>query len=87
MYLRLFLSLSAVLKRGKVKKGKNDLIGAEEGEDPFADISSVGKLNISVTHGHHRIPSDLHMLSVLTVDLYVESHHKRHKHVLWLPGL
>ncbi|XP_069561822.1 voltage-dependent N-type calcium channel subunit alpha-1B isoform X4 [Brachyistius frenatus] len=30
-----------VLKRGKVKKGKNDLIGAEEGEDPFADISSV----------------------------------------------
>uniref|UniRef100_A0AAQ4P9M3 Voltage-dependent N-type calcium channel subunit alpha n=1 Tax=Gasterosteus aculeatus aculeatus TaxID=481459 RepID=A0AAQ4P9M3_GASAC len=31
----------AVLKRGKVKKGKNDLISAEEGEDPFADISSV----------------------------------------------
>uniref|UniRef100_A0A3Q1HDQ3 Voltage-dependent N-type calcium channel subunit alpha n=1 Tax=Anabas testudineus TaxID=64144 RepID=A0A3Q1HDQ3_ANATE len=31
----------AVLKRGKVKKGKNDLIGAEEGEDPFADMSSV----------------------------------------------
>uniref|UniRef100_A0AAQ5X1J7 Voltage-dependent N-type calcium channel subunit alpha n=1 Tax=Amphiprion ocellaris TaxID=80972 RepID=A0AAQ5X1J7_AMPOC len=30
-----------ILKRGKVKKGKNDLIGAEEGEDPFADISSV----------------------------------------------
>ncbi|XP_029940538.1 voltage-dependent N-type calcium channel subunit alpha-1B isoform X2 [Salarias fasciatus] len=30
-----------VLKRAKVKKGKNDLIGAEEGEDPFADISSV----------------------------------------------
>uniref|UniRef100_A0A3B4GMM1 Voltage-dependent N-type calcium channel subunit alpha n=1 Tax=Pundamilia nyererei TaxID=303518 RepID=A0A3B4GMM1_9CICH len=30
-----------VLKRGKVKKGKNDLISAEEGEDPFADISSV----------------------------------------------
>ncbi|KAK9532840.1 hypothetical protein VZT92_010206 [Zoarces viviparus] len=30
-----------VMKRGKVKKGKNDLIGAEEGEDPFADISSV----------------------------------------------
>ncbi|XP_026195314.1 voltage-dependent N-type calcium channel subunit alpha-1B isoform X3 [Anabas testudineus] len=30
-----------VLKRGKVKKGKNDLIGAEEGEDPFADMSSV----------------------------------------------
>uniref|UniRef100_A0A7N6BNB1 Voltage-dependent N-type calcium channel subunit alpha n=1 Tax=Anabas testudineus TaxID=64144 RepID=A0A7N6BNB1_ANATE len=31
-----------ILKRGKVKKGKNDLIGAEEGEDPFADMSSVG---------------------------------------------
>uniref|UniRef100_A0A3P8WC90 Voltage-dependent N-type calcium channel subunit alpha n=1 Tax=Cynoglossus semilaevis TaxID=244447 RepID=A0A3P8WC90_CYNSE len=30
-----------VLKRGKAKKGKNELIGAEEGEDPFADISSV----------------------------------------------
>ncbi|XP_078018318.1 voltage-dependent N-type calcium channel subunit alpha-1B isoform X4 [Epinephelus lanceolatus] len=30
-----------VLKRNKAKKGKNDLIGAEEGEDPFADISSV----------------------------------------------
>ncbi|XP_056873987.1 LOW QUALITY PROTEIN: voltage-dependent N-type calcium channel subunit alpha-1B [Takifugu flavidus] len=31
----------SVLKRNKAKKGKNDLIGAEEGEDPFADISSV----------------------------------------------
>ncbi|CAG5867207.1 unnamed protein product, partial [Menidia menidia] len=31
----------SVLKRGKMKKGKNDLIGAEEGEDPFADMSSV----------------------------------------------
>uniref|UniRef100_A0A3Q2VD08 Voltage-dependent N-type calcium channel subunit alpha n=1 Tax=Haplochromis burtoni TaxID=8153 RepID=A0A3Q2VD08_HAPBU len=30
-----------LLPRGKVKKGKNDLISAEEGEDPFADISSV----------------------------------------------
>ncbi|XP_061732899.1 voltage-dependent N-type calcium channel subunit alpha-1B-like [Nerophis ophidion] len=30
-----------VLKRSKAKKSKNDLIGAEEGEDPFADISSV----------------------------------------------
>uniref|UniRef100_A0A8C6KNV6 Voltage-dependent N-type calcium channel subunit alpha n=1 Tax=Nothobranchius furzeri TaxID=105023 RepID=A0A8C6KNV6_NOTFU len=27
--------------RGKIKKGKNDLIGAEEGEDRFADLSSV----------------------------------------------
>ncbi|XP_041825615.1 voltage-dependent N-type calcium channel subunit alpha-1B [Melanotaenia boesemani] len=30
-----------VLKRGKIKKGKNDLIGAEEGEDPFADMTTV----------------------------------------------
>ncbi|TSK72080.1 Voltage-dependent N-type calcium channel subunit alpha-1B [Bagarius yarrelli] len=32
---------STVLKRAKVKKGKNDLIGAEEGEEHFPDISSV----------------------------------------------
>ncbi|KAJ8379702.1 hypothetical protein SKAU_G00004800 [Synaphobranchus kaupii] len=31
-----------VLKRAKVKKSKNDLINAEEGEDHFTDISSVG---------------------------------------------
>lgn len=37
-----FSSVLTVLKRGKTKKGKNDLISAEEGEDPFADISSVG---------------------------------------------
>lgn len=37
-----FCFFLAVLKRGKTKKGKNDLISAEEGEDPFADISSVG---------------------------------------------
>uniref|UniRef100_A0A4W4G6H3 Voltage-dependent N-type calcium channel subunit alpha n=1 Tax=Electrophorus electricus TaxID=8005 RepID=A0A4W4G6H3_ELEEL len=30
-----------VLKRAKTKKGKNDLISAEEAEDPFPDISSV----------------------------------------------
>ncbi|XP_052381584.1 voltage-dependent N-type calcium channel subunit alpha-1B-like isoform X1 [Oncorhynchus keta] len=30
-----------VLKRGKVKKSKNDLIGAEEGDDHFTDMSSV----------------------------------------------
>ncbi|XP_055369532.1 voltage-dependent N-type calcium channel subunit alpha-1B isoform X7 [Betta splendens] len=30
-----------VLKRSKAKKCKSDLIGAEEGEDPFTDISSV----------------------------------------------
>uniref|UniRef100_A0A8C7KSG9 Voltage-dependent N-type calcium channel subunit alpha n=1 Tax=Oncorhynchus kisutch TaxID=8019 RepID=A0A8C7KSG9_ONCKI len=33
---------SVLLKRGKVKKSKNDLIGAEEGEDHFTDMSSVG---------------------------------------------
>ncbi|XP_061590464.1 voltage-dependent N-type calcium channel subunit alpha-1B [Cololabis saira] len=31
----------SVLKRGKIKKVKNDLIGAEEGEDPFAEMSSI----------------------------------------------
>uniref|UniRef100_A0A8C7TYE1 Voltage-dependent N-type calcium channel subunit alpha n=1 Tax=Oncorhynchus mykiss TaxID=8022 RepID=A0A8C7TYE1_ONCMY len=31
----------AVLKRGKVKKSKNELIGAEEGDDHFTDMSSV----------------------------------------------
>ena len=31
------------MKRGKVKKGKNDLMNAEDGDDPYADISSVGK--------------------------------------------
>uniref|UniRef100_A0A8C7TXK2 Voltage-dependent N-type calcium channel subunit alpha-1B n=1 Tax=Oncorhynchus mykiss TaxID=8022 RepID=A0A8C7TXK2_ONCMY len=30
-----------VLKRGKVKKSKNELIGAEEGDDHFTDMSSV----------------------------------------------
>ncbi|XP_028828597.1 voltage-dependent N-type calcium channel subunit alpha-1B isoform X6 [Denticeps clupeoides] len=30
-----------VLKRGRAKKNKNDLIGAEEGEEHFTDISSV----------------------------------------------
>ncbi|KAL7844089.1 hypothetical protein SRHO_G00226280 [Serrasalmus rhombeus] len=30
-----------VLKRAKAKKGKNDLISAEEGEERFTDISSV----------------------------------------------
>ncbi|XP_036382022.1 calcium channel, voltage-dependent, N type, alpha 1B subunit, a [Megalops cyprinoides] len=33
---------NSVLKRAKVKKSKNDLINAEEGEDHFTDISSVG---------------------------------------------
>ncbi|XP_057215568.1 voltage-dependent N-type calcium channel subunit alpha-1B-like isoform X2 [Triplophysa rosa] len=30
-----------VLKRAKTRKGRNDLIGAEEGEEHFTDISSV----------------------------------------------
>ncbi|KAI1900540.1 hypothetical protein AGOR_G00050980 [Albula goreensis] len=33
---------NSVLKRAKAKKSKNDLINAEEGEDHFTDISSVG---------------------------------------------
>uniref|UniRef100_A0A8C5F4X8 Voltage-dependent N-type calcium channel subunit alpha n=1 Tax=Gadus morhua TaxID=8049 RepID=A0A8C5F4X8_GADMO len=36
-----FYFLSVVMKRGKVKKGKNDLMNAEDGDDPYADISSV----------------------------------------------
>uniref|UniRef100_A0A665X8K2 Voltage-dependent N-type calcium channel subunit alpha n=1 Tax=Echeneis naucrates TaxID=173247 RepID=A0A665X8K2_ECHNA len=36
----LFSALPRSVTAG-AKKGKNDLIGAEEGEDPFADISSV----------------------------------------------
>lgn len=35
--------MCSVLKRAK--KSKNDLINAEEGEDHFTDISSVGKAN------------------------------------------
>uniref|UniRef100_A0A3Q2TEZ4 Voltage-dependent N-type calcium channel subunit alpha n=1 Tax=Fundulus heteroclitus TaxID=8078 RepID=A0A3Q2TEZ4_FUNHE len=31
----------SIMGRKWTKKGKNDLIGAEEGEDPFADMSSV----------------------------------------------
>ena len=36
-------NVCSVLKR--TKKSKNDLINAEEGEDHFTDISSVGKAN------------------------------------------
>uniref|UniRef100_A0A8C3F0B7 Voltage-dependent N-type calcium channel subunit alpha n=1 Tax=Corvus moneduloides TaxID=1196302 RepID=A0A8C3F0B7_CORMO len=35
-------NLHAVLKRAAIKKSKNDLIHAEEGEDHFTDICSVG---------------------------------------------
>lgn len=45
----LLCCVCAVLKRGKVKKSKNDLIGAEEGEDHFTDMSSVGKTQPSCT--------------------------------------
>uniref|UniRef100_A0A452IXD5 Voltage-dependent N-type calcium channel subunit alpha n=1 Tax=Gopherus agassizii TaxID=38772 RepID=A0A452IXD5_9SAUR len=37
-----FLNLHAVLKRATIKKSKNDLIHAEEGEDHFTDICSIG---------------------------------------------
>lgn len=36
-----FSDVFAVLKR--TRKSKNDLINAEEGEDHFTDISSVGE--------------------------------------------
>uniref|UniRef100_A0A8C2AVD5 Voltage-dependent N-type calcium channel subunit alpha n=1 Tax=Cyprinus carpio TaxID=7962 RepID=A0A8C2AVD5_CYPCA len=36
-----------VLKRTKTRKGRNDLISAEEGEEHFTDISSVGNLKSS----------------------------------------
>lgn len=62
-------ALLTVLKRGKVKKGKNDLIGAEEGEDPFADISSVGN-QFFLTHLHQQESSDLYVLSTHEDDLY-----------------
>lgn len=48
-----------VLKRGKAKKGKNDLISAEEGEDPFADISSVGTSQVFVSAASSRSPLPL----------------------------
>lgn len=36
-------NLHTVLKRAAIKKSKNDLIHAEEGEDHFTDICSVGE--------------------------------------------
>lgn len=42
LVLIIYFQLCLVLKRAK--KSKNDLINAEEGEDHFTDISSVGKL-------------------------------------------
>lgn len=58
----------SVLKRGKVKKGR-DLIGAEEGDDPFADISSVGEAFILCSQ---HMTFDLYM-SLQRSDLYDES--------------
>lgn len=57
-YFFLLLSVFVtVLKRGKAKKGKNDLISAEDGEDPFADISSVGMSYIFLFATRSRSPS------------------------------
>uniref|UniRef100_A0A672MU23 Voltage-dependent N-type calcium channel subunit alpha n=1 Tax=Sinocyclocheilus grahami TaxID=75366 RepID=A0A672MU23_SINGR len=39
--LCVFVVLFSVLKRTKTRKGRNDLISAEEGEEHFTDISSV----------------------------------------------
>uniref|UniRef100_A0A8C8EDY4 Voltage-dependent N-type calcium channel subunit alpha n=1 Tax=Otus sunia TaxID=257818 RepID=A0A8C8EDY4_9STRI len=39
---RFLFNLHTVLKRAAIKKSKNDLIHAEEGEDHFTDICSVG---------------------------------------------
>uniref|UniRef100_A0A669Q547 Voltage-dependent N-type calcium channel subunit alpha n=1 Tax=Phasianus colchicus TaxID=9054 RepID=A0A669Q547_PHACC len=39
---RFLFNLYTVLKRAAIKKSKNDLIHAEEGEDHFTDICSVG---------------------------------------------
>lgn len=43
MWFVFFLDVFAVLKR--TRKSKNDLINAEEGEDHFTDISSIGEDN------------------------------------------
>lgn len=49
-------NLHAVLKRAAIKKSKNDLIHAEEGEDHFTDICSVGEYWLRIPRG-----SDLHL--------------------------
>src|SRR4029434_8300862 len=49
--------IDSVLKRGKVRKSKNDLIHAEEGEDQFTDISSVGKISF-VIYNRFRLYED-----------------------------
>lgn len=72
IFLPVCAVLFTVLKRGKVKKGKNDLIGAEEGEDPFADISSVGKFYIFSSMATSRSPLT-HTCCLFRVDLYNKS--------------
>lgn len=49
-------NLHAVLKRAAIKKSKNDLIHAEEGEDHFTDICSVGEYWLRIPRGF-----DLHL--------------------------
>lgn len=44
-------NLHAVLKRAAIKKSKNDLIHAEEGEDHFTDICSVGEYWLRIPRG------------------------------------
>lgn len=49
-------NLYTVLKRAAIKKSKNDLIHAEEGEDHFTDICSVGEYWLRIPRG-----LDLHL--------------------------
>lgn len=49
-------NLHTVLKRAAIKKSKNDLIHAEEGEDHFTDICSVGEYWLRIPRG-----LDLHL--------------------------
>lgn len=49
-------NLHTVLKRAAIKKSKNDLIHAEEGEDHFTDICSVGEYWLRIARG-----LDLHL--------------------------
>lgn len=44
-------NLHTVLKRAAIKKSKNDLIHAEEGEDHFTDICSVGEYWLCIRRG------------------------------------
>lgn len=48
---RFLFNLHTVLKRAAIKKSKNDLIHAEEGEDHFTDICSVGEYWLRIPRG------------------------------------